>query len=45
MNLARCDQAADHFAYLAAGSEGGQKELDIFHASGNYSLQVDGGKY
>jgi hypothetical protein len=43
--LACRDKAADDFPYLAAGSEGGQEELNIFHAGGNHGLQIDGGKY
>jgi hypothetical protein len=35
-------QAAEHFADLAARSERGQEELNLFHAGRDDGLQIDG---
>jgi hypothetical protein len=45
MNLARGYQTTKDFAHLAAGRERSQKHLDLFHAGGDDSLQIDGGKH
>ena len=45
VDLARGDQAAQHFTHLAAGGERRQEQLDLFHAGGNHRLQVNRSKH
>jgi hypothetical protein len=45
VHLPGSHQPANDFAYFAASRQGSEEKLHIFHARGNYRLQVDGGKY
>jgi hypothetical protein len=40
--LTGCNQSAQHFTHLAAGSKRREEELYIFHGGGDDGLQIDG---
>jgi hypothetical protein len=45
VHLARGNQAAQHFAHLAARGQRREEQFDLFHAGGDHSLQIDGGEH
>jgi hypothetical protein len=45
MDLTRGDKATQYFAHLAPRGQRGEEELNLFHAGGDYGLEIDGGKH